>query len=61
MSTLGVTGNPAGFALAASTVQTIGYTSTKRYVRVILSAVGGTTPVIRVSANVVRLAPKLAP
>lgn len=57
----GVTGNPAGFALAASTVKTIGYTSTRRYVRVILSAVTGTTPVIRVSANVVRLAPKLAP
>src|SRR4051812_35099537 len=38
----GVTGNPAGFALAASSVQRIGYISTKRYVRVRLDSVGGT-------------------
>lgn len=49
----GQTGNPAGFALAASAVKAIGYTGTKRYLRAILSAVGGTTPVIRAAANVV--------
>lgn len=58
----GQTGNPAGFALAASSVKAIGYVgTTKRYLRVILSAVGGTSPVIRVGANVVRTLPKYAP
>jgi hypothetical protein len=57
----GVTGNPAGFALAASSVKTIGYIGLKRYVRVILSAVGGTTPVIRAGADVIRMVPKFAP
>lgn len=57
----GVTGNPAGFALAVSAVKTVGYTGTKRYLRVILSAVGGTSPVIRVGANVDRTLPKYAP
>jgi len=57
----GVTGNPAGFALAASTIKTVAYIGLKRYVRVILSAVTGTTPVIRVAADVIRTVPKTAP
>jgi hypothetical protein len=50
----GVTGNTSGFALAASAVKQIGYLGSKRYVRVILSAVGGSSPVIRASGNVIR-------
>lgn len=57
----GVTGNPAGFALAAASVKTIGYIGLKRFVRVTLSTVGGTTPVIRVGATVIRMEPKTAP
>ncbi len=57
----GITGNAASFALAASSVIEIGYLNTQRYVRVALTAVGGTTPVIRVAANVIRLFPKTAP
>lgn len=51
---IGVTGNPAGFALAASALQKISYVGAKRYVRVILSAVTGTTPVIRAVGSVTR-------
>lgn len=57
----GITGNPAGVALAASSLVRVGYLGTARYVRVILSSVTGTTPIIRTAATVVRLAPKLAP
>jgi hypothetical protein len=57
----GVTGNPSGFALAASSVKPVGYTGTKRYVRVILSAVTGTTPIIRAYASVIRTEPKQVP
>jgi hypothetical protein len=57
----GVTGNPAGFALAASSVKQIGYLGNKQYVRVILSATSGTTPIIRVGANVIRTEPKQVP
>lgn len=57
----GVTGNGAGVALAASSVVTAAYIGNRRFVRVILAAVGGTSPVIRVGASVVRTAPKLAP
>lgn len=59
----GVTGNAStnGFTLAASSVRVIGYTSTRRYVRVILATITGTAPVIRAAASVVRTAPKTAP
>lgn len=51
---IGATGNTSGFALAASSVKTVSYIGSKRYVRFIISAVGGTSPVIRASASVVR-------
>ena len=57
----GITGNAASFALAATSIVEIGYLNTKRYVRVAITAVGGTTPVIRAAANVLRLFPKTAP
>jgi hypothetical protein len=51
---IGVTGNTSGVALAASAVQKVSYIGNKRYVRVALSAVAGTSPVIRVGGDVVR-------
>jgi hypothetical protein len=57
----GVTGNAAGVALVASSVVKVGYIGLKRYVRVILSSVTGTTPIVRAGANVIRTDPKQVP
>jgi hypothetical protein len=57
----GITLNSAGVALVASSVQKVGYIGLKRYVRVILASVTGTTPIIRAGANVIRTDPKQVP
>lgn len=54
----GVTGNGSGFTLAGSTVQQLGYVGNKRYVRVILSAVGTSA---LAGATVIRQASKQVP
>lgn len=54
----GVTGNPAGFSLAASTVKQIGYLGSRQFVRVILTA---STTGNLVSASVLRTEPKQVP
>lgn len=51
---IGATGNSSGVSLAASSVVKVSYIGQKRYVRVALSAVGGTSPVIRASGAVIR-------
>jgi hypothetical protein len=53
----GITGNPAGFALTAATVQQIGYIGDKRYLRVSLTAAAAAL----VSASVIRTDPKQVP
>jgi len=49
---VGATGNTSGVALAASSAVRIDYIGLQRYVRVAISAVTGTTPVIRLGGNV---------
>lgn len=51
---IGATGNTSGVALAASTNVKVSYIGAKRFVRVIVSAVGGSTPIIRAGATVIR-------
>jgi hypothetical protein len=51
---IGATGNTSGVALAASAVQKVSYIGSKRFVRVIVSAVGGSSPVIRTGATVIQ-------
>lgn len=53
----GVTGNPAGFALVASTLLKVGYIGSKRYVRVILTAATAAL----VTSNVIRTDAKQVP
>jgi hypothetical protein len=58
----GVTGNSAGFALPPASVGMVGYVGSARYIRVSLSAVGGSaTPTVNVAATVARIGPKSAP
>lgn len=51
---IGATGNTSGVSLSASSVVKVSYVGAKRYVRVVLGSPGGTGPVIRVGADVVR-------
>lgn len=57
----GITGNAAGVALVASTVQQLAYIGAKQFIRVILASVTGTSPIIRASATVIRTEPKQVP
>jgi hypothetical protein len=50
---IGATGNTSGVTIAASSAVKVDYVGTKRYIRVAISAVTGTTPVIRLGASVI--------
>lgn len=51
---VGVTGNSSGVAILTNAFAKVDYVGTSRYIRVILSAVTGTTPVIPITAVIVK-------
>lgn len=50
---IGATGNSSGIAILTAASAKVDYVGTSRYVRVIVSAVTGTTPVIPIAATVI--------
>lgn len=54
----GITGNASGVTISASSLLTVGYIGSRRYIRVILSSVTGTTPSIPASVVIGRFGPK---